>query len=115
MGVGWSQSQLTYPEGRGTPWTGPQLLLHPKHPSHPTPSCINASNPLCGRVTSATVRNRVKLSKHQENGVELPASGITKHSAPPEGRLPATEQNPTLFPSVCSCLPPAGEQTGKTI
>lgn len=33
------------------------------HPSHPTPSCINASNPLCGRVTSATVRNRVKLSR----------------------------------------------------
>ena len=81
----------------------------------PTPSCINASNPLCGRVTSATVRNRVKLCKHQENGVELPASGITKRSAPPGGRLSATEQNPTLSPSGCSCLPPAGEHTGKTI
>lgn len=37
---------------------------------HPTPSCFNASNPLCGRVTSATVRNRVKLNRHQEEGAE---------------------------------------------
>lgn len=43
-------------------------LLPDTRPCHPTPSRINACNPLCGRVTSATVRNRVKLNRHRREG-----------------------------------------------
>lgn len=75
----------------------PTVSPHPTHTQcHPTPSSINASNPLCGRVTSATVRNRVKLNRHQEKGEERErgAPQITKqtHRAstgtlPPRGDL----------------------------
>ncbi|XP_044050733.1 ankyrin repeat and protein kinase domain-containing protein 1-like isoform X3 [Siniperca chuatsi] len=65
---------------------------HPTHPSHPTPSCINAPNPLCGRVTSATVRNRVKLSRHRKNGGERSSTDnqAALRSRPPVGRISAT-------------------------
>lgn len=75
------------------------------HSCHPTPPCINASNPLCGRVTSATVRNRVKLNRHRENGRERSSTDnqAALQSGPPLGlcHLGKTRHS---FPSGCSCL-----------
>lgn len=82
----------------------PYSALH-THSCHPTPSCINASNPLCGRVTSATVRNRVKLNRHRENGRGRSSTDnqAALHSGPPLGLWHLGKTWRSLR-SGCSCL-----------
>jgi len=60
-------------------------------------------------VTSATVRNRVKLSRHQENRVERSFidNQAAVHSGPLEGHVCATSAR-TDSPPEGLLMPPAG-------
>lgn len=105
---------------------GAASLLHPTHLSHSTPSCFNAPNPLCGRVTSATVRNRVKLSSHQGDGVERSSqdggktntAGTNSTSQPGSVlrflKLPSLEKEKDSFSCLLALVPSIMEcfQTG---